>query len=165
MITSLLECFRILYNTVVQLLLTYVSFYKNVTICGPLLTKWCVKQQIYKMKTEEAGASLKLLHNSNLLQTSISGLPVIEASLTFAIPVLVAASRRLSSSVSSAIRFLFSNLTCFIVENILSHTYVFTHIEWIFSVKSFSLENLSLLTYFWTFSTVSSNAVDIVHFH
>ena len=81
------------------------------------------------MKTEEAGASLKLLHNSNLLQTSISGLPVIEASLTFAIPVLVAASRRLSSSVSSAIRFLFSNLTCFIVENILSHTYVFTHIE------------------------------------
>jgi len=34
------------WNSVVQLLLTYGPFYKNVTTCGPLPTKWCVKQQI-----------------------------------------------------------------------------------------------------------------------
>jgi len=31
--------------------------------------------------------------------------------------------------VSSAIRFLFLDLTCFIVENVLSHTYVFPNIH------------------------------------
>jgi len=46
-----------------------------------------------------------------VLQISISGMPVVEASLT------------LSYSVAPAIRFLFLDLTCFIEENVLSHTY------------------------------------------
>jgi len=39
------------------------------------------------------------------------------------------ASQRLSSSVSSAIQILFLDVTCFIVENVLSHTYVLPKIE------------------------------------
>jgi len=36
--------------SVVQLLLiTYGVFYKNVTTCGPLLIKWCIKQQIHNI--------------------------------------------------------------------------------------------------------------------
>jgi len=54
-------------------------------------------------------------------------------------PALVVASGKLSSSVLSAILFLFLDLTCFIIENVLSHTYVFLNIECIFSAKSFSL--------------------------
>jgi len=77
--------------------------------------------------------------------------------------VLLVKSQRLSSSVSSASRFLFSDLTCFIVENALSHTHVFPNIECIFSAKSFSLGNLSLLTNFHKLSAVS-NTVNIVRF-
>jgi len=42
-------------------------------------------------------------------------------------------------------------------EDILLHTYVLTNIECIFSGKSFSLRNLSLLTNFQKLSTVQSN--------
>jgi len=62
--------------------------------------------------------------------------------------MLVAASRRLWSGFSSAIRFLFLDLTCFMVENVLSRTYVLPNVERIFSAKSFSLGNLSLLANF-----------------
>jgi len=64
--------------------------------------------------------------NRNLLHNSVSGMLVVEVSLTLCfinISVSGIASRMLSSSVSSAIRFLFSELTCFIVENVLSHTH------------------------------------------
>ena len=47
-----------------------------------------------------------------------------------------------------AIRFLFLDLFCFMVENVLSHTYVLLNIKCICSVKSFNLGNLSLLTNF-----------------
>jgi len=62
------------------------------------------------------------------------------------------ASRKLSSSVLSAIRFLFLDLTCFIEENILEHKYVYPNI---FSAKFFSLGNTSLLTNFRKLSTVT----------
>ena len=104
--------------------------------------------------------------NSNLLQISISGMPVVEASLTLSflcLSMLVVASRRLSSSVSSTIRFLFSTWLLR-VENVVSHMYVLPNIEFIFSVKSFNLGNQSLLTNFQKLSTVYSNAVNIVHF-
>jgi len=55
--------------------------------------------------------------------------------------MLVVASWRLWSSVSDAITFLFLYLTCFVVENILSHTYVLTK-------SAFLLGNPSLLTNF-----------------
>ena len=60
--------------------------------------------------------------------------------------MLVVESRRQLSSVWFTIRFLFLDSTSFIVENVLSHTYVLSNIEFIFSAKSFSLGNLSLLT-------------------
>jgi len=75
-----------------------------------------------------------------------------------------AASRRLSFSVSSAIRFLFLDLTCFIVENMLSHTYVLRNIQCIFIAKSFSLRNPSSPTNFQKLSKVSYT-VGIAHFH
>jgi len=46
--------------------------------------------------------------------------------------MLVVGSRRLSSIVSSTIRLLFLDMTCFIIENALSHTNVLPHIECIF---------------------------------
>jgi len=51
---------------------------------------------------------------------------------------------------------LFSDLSCFIAENVLSHEYMFPNIECIFNAKSFSLGNLSLLTNFQKLSTVSN---------
>jgi len=78
--------------------------------------------------------------------------------------MLLVASRRLSSSVSSAIRFPFLDLTYFIVETGLSHTHVFPNIECIFCAKSFSLGYLSLLSNFEKLSTVS-NTVSIVPFY
>ena len=71
------------------------------------------------------------------------------------ISMQVVASYRQLSSVWFAIRFLFIDLTSYIVENVLSHTYVLQNIEWIFSVKFFSLGNLSLLTNFHNLSWVS----------
>jgi len=62
---------------------------------------------------------------------------------------MVATGLRRSSSVSSAIRFVFLDLTCFMVENVLSHTYVHPNIDFIFRAKSFCLRNLSLLTSVW----------------
>jgi len=71
--------------------------------------------------------------------------------------LVIVTSRRISSGVLSAIRFLFSDLTCFVVENVLSHTYVLPNIECIFSKDCFSLENLSLLTNFWKLYAVCSS--------
>jgi len=62
--------------------------------------------------------------------------------------MLVIVIRRLWSGVLSAIRFLFLDQTCFMVENVLSHKYVLPNVERIFSAKSCSLENLYLLTNF-----------------
>ena len=70
------------------------------------------------------------------------------------------ANRKLSSSILSAIRFLFLDLTCFIVEKVLSHKYVIPNIECIFSAKSFILGNLSWLTNFQKLPTVS-NTVNV----
>ena len=73
-----------------------------------------------------------------------------------------AVSQRQSYNISSAVRFLLSDKTCFIIiENVLSHMYAFPHTECIFSAKSFSLGNLSLLQ---KLSTVSK-IVMIVHFY
>jgi len=76
---------------------------------------------------------------------------------------MVVTSLRLSSSVLSAIRFVFLDVTCFIAENVFSHTYLLPDIESIFRVKSFSLRNLSLLTSVWKLSTLC-DTVSIVHF-
>jgi len=62
---------------------------------------------------------------------------------------MVVTSLSLSFSVSSAIRFVFLDLTCFIVENVLSQTCVHPNIDCIFKAKSFWLRNLSLLTSVW----------------
>jgi len=56
------------------------------------------------------------------------------------------------------------DLTCFVVENLFSCTYVFPNIKCIFSAKSFSFGNLHLLTNFLKLSTVS-DTVSIVPFH
>ena len=45
--------------------------------------------------------------------------------------MLVVESRRQLPIVWFAIQFLFRGLTSFIVENVLSHTYVLANIEWI----------------------------------
>jgi len=42
-----------LYASVVQLLLTYGPFYKNVTTRGPLPTKWWKKHRFTKFTTEK----------------------------------------------------------------------------------------------------------------
>ena len=43
---------------------------------------------------------------------------------------------------------LFLDVAGFVVENVFSHTHMLPNIECIFSAKSFSLRNLSLLTNF-----------------
>jgi len=150
----------------VQQLVTYRPFYKNVTSRGPLPIKWCIKQYITLKTIKEdmwvchwnyhkiamyynclsVGCLwLRLLwHRRFIVNTSVSG-----------------ASYRLSSSVSSAIGFLFWLAS---LQKMYSHTHVFTKIECIFSAKSFSLGNLSLLTSFQKLSTIS-NTVIIVHFY
>ena len=77
----------------------------------------------------EVSVSLKLLRNSNknLLQISISAMPVVEASLDtrsyINTNMLGVASRGPLTSASSTIRFIFLDLTCFVVENVAhSHT-------------------------------------------
>jgi len=75
---------------------------------------------------------LKLLHNSkqnNLLQFSISAMPVVDAYLTISF---------LQCVEGSTIVLLFLDLTCLLVENVLSHTYAFPNVERIFSAKPFS---------------------------
>ena len=69
--------------------------------------------------------------------------------------MIVVASRRQLSSVWFAIRLLSLDLTSCIVENVLSHTYVLPNIECMFSAKSFSLGNLSLLNNFQNLSWIS----------
>jgi len=46
---SIFHKLAITYISVVQLLLTYGRFYKNVTIRGPLLIKGCIEQQIHNI--------------------------------------------------------------------------------------------------------------------
>ena len=58
-------------------------------------------------------------------------------------------SENIWEQVSSAIRFLFSDVTCFIAEMYShTHTYVFPNIECIFSGEKFGLGNLPLLNNF-----------------
>jgi len=102
--------------------------------------------------------SLKVLYSTQqqnatyYIQTSVRwdacGRGFLDSIVPLSMPVLVVASQRLSFSVLPAIGFLFLDSTCFIVENVLSHTYVLPNIECIFSAKSFSLRNLSVLTNF-----------------
>jgi len=73
-------------------------------------------------------ASLKLLHNSqeqfitNPYQCDACDPGFSDTIGPLSISMLVVASRRLSSSVPPAIRFLFLHFTCFIfVENVFSH--------------------------------------------
>jgi len=69
-----------------------------------------------------AGLATPAIARSNLLQISqwdACGRGFPDNIVPLSIPVLV-----VSSSVSSAIRFLFSDLTCFIVENLLTPMYV-----------------------------------------
>jgi len=73
--------------------------------------------------------------------------------------MLVVASRRLVSTVLCALRFLFLDLACFMVEKVLSHTYALPNMAYTFSAKSFSLGILSLLTNFQKLSTAQPNAV------
>jgi len=69
--------------------------------------------------------SFELLHNrkyqfiTNLYQCDGCGRGFSDTIFPSLMPVLVVASRRLSFSVS--FRFLFWDLTCFVVENVLSH--------------------------------------------
>jgi len=62
--------------------------------------------------------------------------------------MLMVARRKQSPSVSCAIRLLFSDLTCFRVENVLLHTYVLPKSALYFSAKYFSLGNIFLLINF-----------------
>jgi len=93
--------------------------------------------------------SLNLLHNSNwqfiinLYQWDTCGRGFSYTILPLSISVLVLAIRRLSSSVSHAIRFLFSILICFIVEKVLSHTYV----AYVFPNIECSLAELQFVRY------------------
>ena len=106
-------------------------------------------------------ASLKLLHNTNknILSNSISGMPVIEASIKlYFINTSVSGSEPetiVQCLVCHSISF--SDLTCFMVENVLLHTHLLPNIEYIFCAKSFSLGNLSLLTNFPKLYTVRSS--------
>ena len=86
-------------------------------------------------------ALMKICHKLATFRTIVS----------LSISILVVANQRQLSS-WFAIRFLFLDLISFIAENVLSHIYVFPNIECIFSAKSFSLGNLSLLTNFQNIS-------------
>jgi len=88
----------------------------------------------------------------SLLHISIGAMPVASMTLSFLLKLLwhyrscnnnnmlVVESRSLWSSASSVIRFLFVDLTCFVAENVFSHTYVLPNAERIVSAKFFSLE-------------------------
>jgi len=112
---------------------------------------------------KKMSASLKLLQNSewqivtNAYQCDACGRGGFSDTIVpLSIPILVAASRRLSSSVASDIRFLFLHFTYFIVENVFSHVCISKHN---FIAKSFSLRNLSLLTNFQKLQRCDLNAV------
>jgi len=64
--------------------------------------------------------------------------------------MLLVGRRRLLSGVSSTIRFLFLDLTCLLLENVLSHTYALPNVECIFGAKFFSFGNPSLLNKFYS---------------
>jgi len=80
----------------------------------------------YKSLSMSCRWSVILWLNRSFINTSVSG-----------------SKWRISSGVSSAIRLLFLVLSCFIVENVLLHTYVFQNIECNFSAKYFRMRNLS----------------------
>jgi len=101
----------VLYINVVQLLLTYGPFYKNVTARGLLPIKWCSLWNRFRtVKTKNREDRWMSHWNSNLLQISISGMPVAKASLT------------LSYSVSLPIRFLILDLIAS-TQKMHSHTF------------------------------------------
>ena len=82
----------VIYDSVVQRLLTYGPFYKNVTTRGPLPTKCCIKHQIHKtytkMKSENRwvkwACQWSHLHNSNkqFITNLYQCFPLIKDSLT-----------------------------------------------------------------------------------
>jgi len=77
---------------------------------------------------------------------------------------MVVTSLRLSFGVSSAIRFVFLGLTCFIAVMYPHTSICFQISRAFFRAKSFCLRNLSLMTSVWKLSTVC-NTVSIVHFY
>jgi len=154
------------YNSVVQRLLTYGPFYKNVTNCGPLPIKWCRKQHIQKIwnwRREDKWVrhwTYFTLANSNLLknlyQWGACGRDISDTIVPKSIPMLVVL---LSETIvhcfdCNSISVFGLDNCLFIAENVPSYTYVFPNIESIFSVKSFSLGNLYLLINFQKLCTV-----------
>ena len=115
----------------VQLLLTYASFYKNATTHGPLLIKWCslsnnrcrtVKTKKRENKWVRHWKWVGHWNNSNLLQIFISGVSVAEASLILSYSV--------SPHLISVFRF-----DCFIIENVLSHI-LLTNFQKLFAISN-----------------------------
>jgi len=127
---------------------------QNVILCGPLpMYKTTDSQDLKLKKGRHVSASLKLLHNSqqpfitNLHQWHACSRSFYDTTVPLEIPVLVAASRRMSCFVCYSISIFTVDLTCFIVQNVRIATYVCVSKRWAhFSAKSFSLGNLSLLT-------------------
>jgi len=76
-----------------------------------------------KLKREQIEIITQLQFITNLYQRDACSRCFSDTIVSFSTPVL--ASRRLSPSVSSVMQFLFLGLTCFIVQNVLSHTSVF----------------------------------------
>jgi len=142
----------IFYSSVIQLLLTYGPFYKNLTTRGPLSIKWCMKQQIHNIwnwKKHDKWVrhwNYYTIANSNFItnlhQWDACGRGFSDTIIRLSIPVLVVQVRVYPPVLRLPFDFFF-DLNCFIVENVLSHTYVFPNVQCIFSVKSFSLGNLS----------------------
>jgi len=93
----------------------------------------------------------------DLCQWDAFGRSFSDTVVALSIPVFSISSKSetIAQCLLSAIRFLFLNLTCFMAENVLSHTYVLPNIECIFSAKSFPLGNLSLLSNVQKLCTVS----------
>jgi len=137
-------------DSVVQLLLNYGTIYKNVTTRGPLPIKWCIKQQIRKI--QHCKGTVKWVRHrnhytisiNNLLQISISAMPVAEASLTLSFLYQYQYVRDSKSEIM---------LWCCVCHSVFVFRFDLLHrrksspnIECIFSAKSFSLWNLSQLT-------------------
>ena len=104
----------IVQSSVVQLLLTCRPFYKNATTRGPLLIKWCIKNNLTRWKKENRWVesvchwnyytiAIKFITN----QCNACGWCFSDTIVPISIPMLVVASRRLSSSVLTDIRFMF----------------------------------------------------------
>ena len=99
------------------------------TVCRPLFGHSSVWSMLHLSYSREVAMRLdyQIFQKSipHLLAGSAPGSRLLwhYRPLSTGLPALT--SRRLSSSVSPAIRFLFLDLTCFILETVLLHTYVF----------------------------------------